>query len=106
MEMNEAGSEKVDAAEADELSEMANLFPRTTGLPMTVWASHIGRAGSIRSRWVRDCGPFLRASPARLRRRNLAERRARLRPPIAEIKVLGFAIILLPVAAIMIVIGA
>jgi hypothetical protein len=25
--------------ESDELFEMANLFPRTTGLPMTVWVS-------------------------------------------------------------------
>ena len=42
--MNEAGSEKADAAEADELFEMANLFPRTTGLPMTVWVSPRGNA--------------------------------------------------------------
>src|SRR5215472_8305290 len=27
---------------ADELFEMANLFPRTTGLPMTVWVSPRG----------------------------------------------------------------
>ncbi len=31
-------------AEADDLFEMANLFPRTTGLPMTVWVSPRGRA--------------------------------------------------------------
>jgi len=30
--------------EADELYEMANLFPRTTGLPLTVWVSPRGRA--------------------------------------------------------------
>ena len=30
--------------EEDELYEMANLFPRTTGLPMTVWVSPRGRA--------------------------------------------------------------
>jgi hypothetical protein len=30
--------------EADELYEMANLYPRTTGLPMTVWVSQKGRA--------------------------------------------------------------
>lgn len=30
--------------EQDGLFEMANLFPRTTGLPMTVWASPKGRA--------------------------------------------------------------
>jgi len=33
-----------EAAEADELFEMANLFPRTTGLPMTVWVSPRGDA--------------------------------------------------------------
>lgn len=42
-------SDKLDfaeaaAAEADELFEMANLFPRTTGLPMTVWVSPRGNA--------------------------------------------------------------
>jgi hypothetical protein len=30
--------------EEDDLYEMANLFPRTTGLPMTVWVSPRGRA--------------------------------------------------------------
>jgi hypothetical protein len=30
--------------EVDEMYEMANLFPRTTGLPMTVWVSPRGRA--------------------------------------------------------------
>ena len=30
--------------DVDELYEMANLFPRTTGLPMTVWVSPRGRA--------------------------------------------------------------
>ena len=30
--------------EVDELYEMANLFPRTTGLPLTVWVSPRGRA--------------------------------------------------------------
>jgi hypothetical protein len=29
---------------ADELFEMANLFPRTTGLPMTIWVSPRGGA--------------------------------------------------------------
>jgi len=28
----------------DELFEMANLYPRTTGLPMTVWVSPRGNA--------------------------------------------------------------
>jgi hypothetical protein len=32
------------AEEADELFEMANLFPGTTGLPMTVWVSPRGNA--------------------------------------------------------------
>ena len=31
-------------AEGDELFEMANLFPRTTGLAMTVWVSPRGNA--------------------------------------------------------------
>ncbi len=30
--------------ETDELFEMANLYPRTTGLPMTVWVSLRGNA--------------------------------------------------------------
>jgi hypothetical protein len=30
--------------DTDELFEMANLFPRTTGLPMTVWVSPRGSA--------------------------------------------------------------
>jgi len=29
---------------ADALFEMANLFPRTTGLPMTIWVSPKGGA--------------------------------------------------------------
>jgi hypothetical protein len=32
------------AAENDDLFEMANLFPGTTGLPMTVWVSPRGNA--------------------------------------------------------------
>jgi hypothetical protein len=28
---------------ADDLFEMANLYPRTTGLPMTIWVSQQGR---------------------------------------------------------------
>ena len=31
-------------AETDELFEMANLFPRSTGLPMTIWVSPRGAA--------------------------------------------------------------
>lgn len=30
--------------EEDDLYEMANLFPRTTGLPLTIWVSPRGRA--------------------------------------------------------------
>ena len=33
---------QVREPETDELFEMANLFPRTTGLPMTVWVSPRG----------------------------------------------------------------
>jgi hypothetical protein len=35
---------QVRELETDELFEMANLFPRTTGLPMTVWVSPRGNA--------------------------------------------------------------
>jgi hypothetical protein len=35
---------QVREPEADELFEIANLFPRTTGLPMTVWVSPRGNA--------------------------------------------------------------
>jgi hypothetical protein len=37
--------QQVTERDADELFEMANLFPRTTGLPMTVWVSPRGNAG-------------------------------------------------------------
>jgi hypothetical protein len=33
-----------EAISADELYEMANLYPRTTGLPMTVWVGPRGNA--------------------------------------------------------------
>jgi hypothetical protein len=33
-----------DGVSFDDLFEMANLFPRTTGLPMTVWVSPRGNA--------------------------------------------------------------
>lgn len=42
--MNETISEDAEALETDDLFEMANLFPRTTGLPMTVWVSPRGNA--------------------------------------------------------------
>jgi hypothetical protein len=34
--------QQVREPQSDELFEMANLFPRTTGLPMTVWVSPRG----------------------------------------------------------------
>jgi hypothetical protein len=37
-------SEEAGAIDTDELFEMANLYPRTTGLPMTVWVSPRGHA--------------------------------------------------------------
>ena len=36
--------QQVTERDPDELFEMANLFPRTTGLPMTVWVSPRGNA--------------------------------------------------------------
>ena len=36
--------QQVRELDANELFEMANLFPRTTGLPMTVWVSPRGNA--------------------------------------------------------------
>jgi hypothetical protein len=44
MKANEAVSDEARPAETDDLFEMANLFPRTTGLPMTVWVSPRGNA--------------------------------------------------------------
>jgi hypothetical protein len=40
----EAVSDNAESREGDDLFEMANLFPRTTGLPMTVWVSPRGNA--------------------------------------------------------------
>ncbi|MGH7112775.1 MAG: hypothetical protein ACREFK_20430 [Stellaceae bacterium] len=37
-------SEAANAQDTDGLFEMANLYPRTTGLPMTVWVSPRGNA--------------------------------------------------------------
>jgi hypothetical protein len=37
-------AEQSGNVETDELFEMANLYPRTTGLPMTVWVSPRGNA--------------------------------------------------------------
>jgi hypothetical protein len=44
MKRNAPISEAVAAKDTDELFEMANLYPRTTGLPMTVWVSPRGNA--------------------------------------------------------------
>ena len=43
MKINEIVSEDAEP-KTDDLFEMANLFPRTTGLPMTVWVSPRGNA--------------------------------------------------------------
>src|SRR5204862_2855543 len=37
-------SQEASDTTTDELFEMANLYPRTTGLPMTVWVSPRGNA--------------------------------------------------------------
>jgi len=42
MEVNEIGSDM--PVEPEDLFEMANLYPSTTGLPMTVWVSPRGNA--------------------------------------------------------------
>jgi len=40
----EKAASQAEALETEDLFEMANLFPRTTGLPMTVWVSPRGNA--------------------------------------------------------------
>jgi hypothetical protein len=40
----QVASKDAEAQESEDLFEMANLFPRTTGLPMTVWVSPRGNA--------------------------------------------------------------
>jgi hypothetical protein len=37
-------AQQVTERHADKLFETANLFPRTTGLPMTIWISPLGSA--------------------------------------------------------------
>jgi hypothetical protein len=44
VKLGDAVSKDAEPLEADDLFGMANLFPRTTGLPMTVWVSPRGRA--------------------------------------------------------------
>jgi len=44
MKSGRAISQEDTAISSDELYEMANLFPRTTGLPMTVWVGPRGNA--------------------------------------------------------------
>ena len=44
MKADNLGSEAAGVTDGDDLFEMANLFPRTTGLPMTVWVRPRGNA--------------------------------------------------------------
>jgi hypothetical protein len=44
MKANETVSADARPAETDDPFDIANLFPRTTGLPMTVWVSPGGNA--------------------------------------------------------------
>ena len=44
MKLSKPISDNAHPATSDELFEMANLYPRTTGLPMTVWVSSRGNA--------------------------------------------------------------
>src|SRR5437764_8735331 len=44
MKSSDPISEAAGATTSDELFEMANLYPRTTGLPMTIWVSPRGNA--------------------------------------------------------------
>src|SRR5258707_9715663 len=44
MKSNTPISEQANAITSDELFEMADLYPRTTGLPMTVWVGPRGNA--------------------------------------------------------------
>lgn len=44
MKSNTPISDEVNPISSDELYEMANLYPRTTGLPMTVWVGPRGNA--------------------------------------------------------------
>lgn len=44
MQSSDPTSERAGEIASEELFEMANLYPRTTGLPMTVWVSPRGNA--------------------------------------------------------------
>jgi hypothetical protein len=44
VKVGEVAVETAEAQEGDDLFERANLFPRRTGLPMTVWVSPRGNA--------------------------------------------------------------
>src|SRR5437870_509861 len=44
MKAKDSAAEDATAVQIEDLFEMANLFPRTTGLPMTVWVSPRGNA--------------------------------------------------------------
>jgi hypothetical protein len=42
--MMKSAPKAADTLESDELFEMGNLYPRTTGLPMTIWLGPRGNA--------------------------------------------------------------
>jgi|SRR5579863_2815661 len=44
MKSNNVASETSSTIASEDIFEMANLYPRTTGLPMTVWVSPRGNA--------------------------------------------------------------
>src|SRR5438132_11219280 len=44
MKLDHSATEDSGSVANDELFEMANLYPRTTGLPMTVWVGPRGNA--------------------------------------------------------------
>ncbi|MGE5268309.1 MAG: hypothetical protein ACM3JG_01410 [Thiohalocapsa sp.] len=44
MKSNNPISDEINPVSSDELYEMANFYPRTTGLPMTVWVGPRGNA--------------------------------------------------------------
>jgi len=44
MKTNEAASEEAGKFETDDLFEMADLFPASTGLPMAIWVSPRGNS--------------------------------------------------------------
>jgi hypothetical protein len=51
VEIREIAADDTELADIDDLFEMANLFPRTTGLPMTVWVSP--RENARHNAWIK-----------------------------------------------------